>query len=274
MNTSESSDSLHRLFLTLNLRRVHVFLTSNLRWILLLECIFNIMNWILLSHHASMHQWFHWWTKYNKLLCLQCCCCLFLILLWHCAWLIHFFNFCMHASSSILPVYLWRSSSSILPVYLCVCACLCNEIVRLSPDVASLWYLSAEWCHWVCFTILSMSFYAITLPMSASSMQLSFRVNIPMSAFSMQLSFRCPSCITYVRVHACAPVWTTMHKAHGLVCGYNVILYVRCASHAVGLSVCPCTEMCLVWKYTEMCLVWKYMEMCLVWKYVEMCLVS
>ena len=31
MNTSESSDSLHRLFLTLNLRRVHVFLTSNLR---------------------------------------------------------------------------------------------------------------------------------------------------------------------------------------------------------------------------------------------------
>jgi len=69
----------------------------------------------------------------------------------------------MHASSSILPVYLWRSLSSILPVYLCVCACLCNEIVRLSPDVASLWYLSAEWCHWVCFTILSMSFYAITL---------------------------------------------------------------------------------------------------------------
>ena len=31
MNTSESSDSLHQLFLTLNLRRVHVFLTSNLR---------------------------------------------------------------------------------------------------------------------------------------------------------------------------------------------------------------------------------------------------
>ena len=90
------------------------------------------------------------------------------------------------------------------PSGVCVCVCITKWF-----DCHQMWH------HYDIFPLILFQCPSdVLLCNYLSDVSILYAIILPVSAPSMQLSFRCPSCITYVRVHAYAHVWATVYKAH------------------------------------------------------------